>query len=158
MIARRLPVVVVQMGCVLLAGCSAQEHGPRGRTGDSPSDSQAAATFSDEECNQFAQAWTEAVQARDATKLEAVLDEAALLRTAMADIGAADDDRKRFAAEMKGNPKKPGALAAAIFELVNGGASYKFLHRRTVQNRARLVFRILLPDGAELNYHDLLLE
>jgi tetratricopeptide (TPR) repeat protein len=142
----------------VLAGCSAESHGPRLKQGESQSEVQPALAVGDEECAIFAQSLVKAVKEQDAAQLAKLMDWNALLGTASRNITAPDKTRLRFVADMKGDAKKPGLLPRQFLDLISRGGEYKFLRRHAVGNQARLVFRLALPDGAGLNYHDVVLD
>src|ERR1700687_1346579 len=114
-------IVPPALALALLPGCSGESHGPRVRTGDPDEEVKTATGLSEDECRQLADQFVSAAQKQEAAGLASFFDWDALLHTAASDIEAPIQEHKRFAARMKGNDKKIGALGGQIVDLVARG-------------------------------------
>jgi hypothetical protein len=139
----------------LLSGCSDNPRGPRVRPGDPEPEVEPGLT--DDECRELAEKIAKAVQSQDATALAALFDWDALLQNATGDIQVPARETQRFVTDMRGDGKRVGVLGQQIIDLVARGGTYKYLHTHVVEHRQRLQFRLALPDGQGLNYHDVVL-
>jgi hypothetical protein len=149
-------VVLCELGS---GGCIKRVGGPEARPSDTPSEEPVAGpVISEKESTQFATALTKAVQQKDAAALATLMDWDALVDTATAGLNVRGEVKRRLVGRLKGDAKQPGILTQQVLELANRGASYTFLRRHTVGNRARLLFRLLLPDGSGLDYHDVVID
>jgi tetratricopeptide (TPR) repeat protein len=148
--------------CVLIAssliGCSQHASHPHAPPEQKAEKVKAAPQFSEEEARQFAEAFVAAMKAKDASALGKLLSWDAMLDKATADILAPAKEKERFVELMKGTADRTGVFAQQLLEFMKAGASCTFLHHRRIDERDRLLFRVLLPDGAALNYYELLLD
>jgi tetratricopeptide (TPR) repeat protein len=150
--------------CIVLAAilgfvssCSTKPHGPTIRPGEP--EPKIEPGLSEDECRELAERIAKAVQGKDPAALAKVFDWDALIENASGDVEAPKGVKDRFAAEMKGDAQRAGALAKQIRDHVARGAEYKYLHAHVVGNEQRLLFRVARPNLDELliDYHDVVL-
>ncbi len=149
--------VCLLVACAL-AGCSHHPSGPHAPPEQKTEKPEVPPQFSEEEARQFAEAFASTMKAKDASALGKLLNWDAMLDKATAGILAPAKEKERFIELMKGTADRPGVFARQLLELMKAGATCTFLRHRRIDNRDRLLFRILLPDGAALNYYEILLD
>jgi hypothetical protein len=144
-------------GCVL-GGC-----GPRGEDAATvAAPAQAARTepqsgppLTEEECTALSQAIEQAVKARDSAGLNSKIDWNALLETATAGAGSANE-QKQFSKGVLKSMLQENRFAGEVVKMTENGGSYELLHLENRKGRRSALFRARTPEGA-LNYHKLLL-
>jgi hypothetical protein len=124
----------------------------------SSGEAEAEPPITEEESSQFAEALTKAVRAKDSAALAALIDWDGLFDAATAGLNVPEKARERINSDLRGNAKNPGALSQRVLEFAERGASYSFLRRHCVEGRDRLLFRLVLPEGTGVNYHDVVLD
>jgi tetratricopeptide (TPR) repeat protein len=141
-----------------LAGCSQPASHPHAPPEQKAEKVEAAPQFSEEEARQFAEAFVAAMKAKDASALGKLLNWDAMLDKATVGILAPAKEKERYIELMKGTADRTGVFARQLLEFMKAGASCKLLRHRRIDGRDRLLFRVLVPDGAALDYYEVLLD
>jgi hypothetical protein len=156
MIARA--ALLLLLVSLALAGCSRRIGGPKAPTTSTSTEAAGETRITDEQSSQFAEALTQAVRGKDSAALATLIDWDSLFDAATAGLNVPEKSRERINSDLRGNAKNPGALSQRMLEPVQRGASYTFLRRHQLEGRDRLLFRLVLPEGEGVNYHDIVLD
>jgi tetratricopeptide (TPR) repeat protein len=162
--AIRVLIAVLATAGAGLCGCGrADLGGPRADSEGSGVGAPALAEapvgppVTDEECRAFAATIEDAVLAGDVAAFNALIDWDATLETAMAGIEAPEASRRGFIQGVKSSMKQEQGIVSQIIATIKGGGSYKLLHIRARDKRKTALFRLAMPDGDGVNYHEFVL-
>ena len=139
-----------------LGGASSRSEGPGG-SASAETEAPAGPPVTDEEGRAFAARFEESVRSGDVAACNALIDWDATLATAMAGIKAPEASRKGFLQGVKNSMNQDQGLVPQIVATIKGGGSYTFLHERVRDKRKTALFRLVMPDGDGVNYHEYVL-
>lgn len=162
MIQRRRLLRLVAILCLLLAGCG-------GNPASEPSASAVRRTalkpvvaggaialpaVTEEECVAFAESLEAAVLAGDSGGFHAAVDWDAILDEVTKDIEADTTQGRGFEKGFRSTLSQNG-LGSQIVGVVQAGGSYTFIRAHEEDGQFRALFRLVHPESAGVNYHDM---
>ena len=148
------------IACLLLLalpGCGSKSG--TGSSGSSTTGTSAAprevesGQISDEEATAFAKQLETDVSEGRTQEMEAVIDWTFLIGTATSGLDVPDKFRSDFQRGVTSNSQ----FSKQIGQAVATGGTYKFLRVHDVDGQKRAFFRLALPEGGGINFHDLVL-
>ena len=107
-----------------------------------------------EECEQWAAALQQAVQTGDVQGANRLIDWQIILDQATAEVPCDEEVRRGFQSGVLESVGGKDGLAADMAGLVEDGGQYQKLSIHLQQSMPRVLFRVLLPNGAGVNYHE----
>ena len=121
---------------------------------------QGAATASpptDAECRKLAAMFEQHIRRGEVEQATQLIDWDAILNKATAGFGDNPDVERtatEFRAGVLDTVRMSGGLTTQVAAAVEQGGSYRLLRIHRVDGQPRALFRLLLPEGAGVNYHD----
>jgi hypothetical protein len=118
----------------------------------------AASPPSDAECRKLATVFEQHIRRGEADQATQLIDWDVLLNRATAGFGGSPEVKQtatEFTAGVLETVRMSGGLATQVAAAVEQGGSYRLLRTHRVDGQPRVLFRLLLPEGAGVNYHDL---
>jgi hypothetical protein len=126
--------------------------------GESASRAAQQGPVTDAEVRQFATALERGVAAGDTSVFASEIDWNSIIDKSMAGVEAPQQFRDGFRKGAKGSLEKSNNMAAQIIDQARKGGSYRLLRSRLVDKHKTALFRLALPEGAGVNYHEFALE
>ena len=111
----------------------------------------------EEECRALAATIEDAVQAGNTVVFNGVIDWDEILKRATAGIEVPEASRNGFIQGVKSSMEQEQGLVPQIIGTIQGGGSYKFLHRGVRDGQKTILFRLVTSELTIANYHDFVL-
>ncbi len=104
----------------------------------------------EDECKEFGEKLAKAVAEGDKAEVDRLIRINDLIGRCISDLGMSASEKQAF---LTGAAKSSGQFADLIIQTAKEGGSYTLLRVRTVDGRARVLLRLIVPEGA-VNYHE----
>ncbi|REJ86019.1 MAG: hypothetical protein DWQ34_27925 [Planctomycetota bacterium] len=113
---------------------------------------------SKEECRQVAEEFEELIQSGRSSRATRLVDWESIVASATDGFEETPQltlARRGFKQGFVSRMRDSGGLTAQIVAALDAGGTYRLLRMHEVDGRPRALFRLLLPQGGGVNYHDL---